>query len=264
MRGVAGWLGLALSLGTVQAAVAPDLSLEQQARRAELIVRGSLGTPQTVIESSVTWRVYPLTLTETVAGDAGRLPRQAEQPALYVWSEAGDLPQWRTGQDAFFLLYTARLDSPLVGYNQGYYPVVDGKVELPGQSAPATQTPATPVPANPLLPQPQRPVPGAIPQHQASGAPPEQPQLVQPGPGLTELAPPPADDAPDAPPVTGPVRDPEGLPGLPSAAAPVATAPSVTAPPVTAPAVTASQQVTVDEFRALLLRARSAGQGRGQ
>ncbi|MCY1702469.1 hypothetical protein [Deinococcus sp. SL84] len=259
MRGGFGWLGLALSLGTVQAAVAPDLSLEQQARRADLIVRGSLGTPQTVTESSVTWRVYPLTLTETVAGDAGRLPRQAEQPALYVWSEAGDLPQWRTGQDAFFLLYTARLDSPLVGYNQGYYPVVDGKVELPGQSAPAPQTPATPtpatpVPANPLLPEPQRPVSGAIPQHQASGVPPEQPQPVQPGPGLTELAPPPADDAPDAPPVTGPVRDPEVLPGLPSAAA----------PPVTAPAVTASQQVTVDEFRALLLRARSAGQGREQ
>ena len=261
MRGVAGWLGLALSLGTVQAAVAPDLSLEQQARRAELIVRGSLGTPQTVTESSVTWRVYPLTLTETVAGDAGRLPRQAEQPALYVWSEAGDLPQWRTGQDAFFLLYTARMDSPLVGYNQGYYPVVDGKVKLPGQSAPAPQAtptptspaPATPVPGNPLLPQPQRPVPGAALQNQASGAPPEQPQPVQPGPGLTELTPPPADDAPDAPPVTGPVRDPEVLPGLPSAAAP-----SVAAPPVTA-----SQQVTVDEFRALLLRARSAGQGRG-
>ncbi|GHG09086.1 hypothetical protein GCM10017783_22130 [Deinococcus piscis] len=245
MNRAAGGLALALSLalGAAEAVVAPALSLEQQARRADLIIRGSLGTPQTVTEGTVTWRVYPLTLTETVAGDAGRLPRQAAGPALYVWSEAADLPQWRTGQDAFFLLYAARLDSPLVGYNQGYYPVVDGQVALTDRQpeggavtpAPSLSSTATPASARPLLPQPQSPEP-------------------EPEPEPSEL-PPAADVAPDAPLVPESDTEPATVPGLPSADT-LAPAPDQSAQ-VSRPAA-ASSQVNVDEFRALLLRARSS------
>lgn len=251
-----GALTASLLLPVGQAAtVAPTLPLDTQARRAELIVRGSLGAPQTVTEGHVSWRVYPLTLSETVVGDAGRLTSLAGEPALYVWAEADDLPSWRTGQDAFFLLYATRMDSPLVGYNQGYYPVIDGSVTLPaGETAsrPTTFTSAVPV---------QSPVAsgGAI----AATA----PATVSVPPANEKQLPAPADPAPDAPPVSALDRDPTVLPGLPSAATEAGTQTAPAAAPAPAPASTpaaASRQVTADEFRALLLRARGVRQGVGK
>ena len=149
-------LGLAPSAAAAPGVVVPTLTLEQQAARADLIVRGSLGAPQGASpqaaggvpgageETGVPWRVYPLSITETLAGDAGRLPQVGGRPALYVWAQAPDLPDWRTGQDAFFLLYTARLDSPLVGYNQGYYPVVGERVAVPSPLGAASGKASTP------------------------------------------------------------------------------------------------------------------------
>lgn len=200
-------LGFLLGLGGARGAgvVAPALPLETQARRAEVIVRGSLGAPQTVSENGVSWRVYPLKLTEAVAGDAARLPAAGGEPAPYVWAEATDLPNWRTGQDAFFLLYTARLDSPLVGYNQGYYAVVNGQVALnePVTLAPEVKDAAAPAPA--------------AKEAQATGS--EQAKAPPEGAEPVGAAPSPAADTPSAPPQ-------------------------------------AVQQVTADQFRALLLRAR--------
>lgn len=269
MRWLAAPLGWALALGlsTAQAATAPALSLEQQARRADVIVRGSLGAPQAVTEGNVSWRVYPLTLTETVAGDAGQLAQHAGQPALYIWSEATDLPQWRTGQDAFFLLYAAKMDSPLVGYNQGYYPVSDDAVTVPGRQnaasqasasqASASQTSASQPPvsqtgqaaelgqtATSLLPQPQlsesqRPVAAEV-----------QAQLDGVDDGSAPL-----DPAPEAP-----------VPGLPSGSESTGTAPEAGAlltPPQTA-APSAAERLSVAEFRALLLRARASSPARLQ
>lgn len=218
--------------------VAPALSLETQARRADLIVRGSLGTPQTVTEGEISWRVYPLTLTETVAGDTTRLRTHANEPALYVWAEAADLPAWRTGQDAFFLLYTARLDSPMVGYNQGYYPVVGGSVTLPvGEKV--------------AVPQPPAPQPPA-------------PQVALATASAAAAEPVPANPSPDAPPVSAPssgstavLGEVQGLPNAAVIPAPASTS-AASPEPQTAPAAGA-QQVTADEFRAIVLQARSAG-----
>ena len=112
------------------ASVAPTMTLPQQAQKAEVIVRGELGAPQTVTNGGVTWRAYPLTVTEVVSGDVNRLPQLEGQPTLYIWANAEGLPEWRTRQDAFFLLYTARLDSPLVGFNQGYYAINAEQIKL--------------------------------------------------------------------------------------------------------------------------------------
>ncbi|MBX8465381.1 hypothetical protein K5D85_09485 [Deinococcus sp. RIT780] len=139
MRGalLAGLLGL----GAAQATVAPTLSLEQQARRAEVIVRATLGSPVDVRDGDVTYVAYPLTVTETIAGDPATLPRHEGAPALLFLKGASDLPQLRAGQDVIALLYSARMDSPLVGFNQGLYPVVNGSL-VPGV-APGTATPPT-------------------------------------------------------------------------------------------------------------------------
>ncbi|MFC6617681.1 hypothetical protein [Deinococcus radiophilus] len=247
------------SLGGAQAVVAPVLTLNQQASRAEVIVRGVLGAPQTGEDGQTSWRVYPLTITETVVGDVSDLPQQGSQTVLYVWADARDLPEWRTGQDAFFLLYTGRMDSPLVGYNQGYYPVVGGRVTLP-ESAPIGTSGAAASAAG-FLPVAQPPVaelttpPADL--DAATGAERPAPAL----PGDPEIAPPPADDAPDAPPVPPAEGGPTLPPGLPSTA-PQDTLPASNTPPAASPAQAVTpaspqdRQVSVDEFRALLLAAR--------
>ena len=186
-----------LGLGAAQATVAPTLSLEQQARRAEVIVRATLGSPVDVRDGDVTYVAYPLTVTETIAGDPATLPRHEGAPALLFLKGASDLPQLRAGQDVIALLYSARMDSPLVGFNQGLYPVVNGSLvpgvalgtatpptsaapasTAPASTAPASTAPAsggaTPAPTTAPIPAPI-PAPGSTP-----GGPPADPPAATP------------------------------------------------------------------------------------
>ena len=139
MRAVPRTLGLrALTVGTLTlglmtvpgagATTAPTLTFVQQAKKADVIVRATLGTATTVTEAGIAYAVYPLTVAETLAGDAGSLPQSQGRPALYVLQGLADLPTLSAGQEVVVLLYARRLDSPLVGFNQGLYPVTGGKV----------------------------------------------------------------------------------------------------------------------------------------
>lgn len=122
-------LGAALTvLSPALATTAPTLTLAQQAQRAEVIVRATLGTPAEVKDGEVTYLAYPLTVTETIAGDAAKLPQQDGRPALFVLKGVDGLPDLRAGLEVVALLYASRLDSPVVGFNQGLYPVTAGKV----------------------------------------------------------------------------------------------------------------------------------------
>ena len=104
------------------------LTLAQQAKQADVIVRATVGTAETVTEDGLTWVVYPLTVAETLAGNAADLPSRAGRPALYVLSGVDDAPTFKAGDEAMLLLYKARLDSPLVGFNAGAYPIENGRV----------------------------------------------------------------------------------------------------------------------------------------
>ncbi|MVN87314.1 hypothetical protein GO986_11075 [Deinococcus sp. HMF7620] len=121
--------GAALLTSLAVATTAPTLTLAQQAKKAEVIVRAKLGTSVEVKDGAVTYLVYPLTVTETIAGDPAQLPKQEGAPALFVLKDLADVPALRPGLEVVALLYTARLDSPFVGFNQGFYPVTDGRVE---------------------------------------------------------------------------------------------------------------------------------------
>lgn len=133
--------------GAGATAVTP-LTLAQQAQKAEVIVRATLGTPTTAKEGDVTYTVYPLTVTETVAGDAASLPQHMGQPALFFLQGVQDLPALNGGQEVFALLYARKADSPLVGFNQGLYAVTNGAVSVsPAGNVAATGTPAPADPA---------------------------------------------------------------------------------------------------------------------
>jgi hypothetical protein len=128
----------ALLVAAAGATTAPPLTLAQQVKKAEVIVRGTLGPAVTVREGEVTYLAYPLTVAETITGDAARLPQQGGKPALFFLQGLADLPELKSGQEVFALLYTRRQDSPLVGFNQGLYPVTDGKVSAGDVKAPIT------------------------------------------------------------------------------------------------------------------------------
>lgn len=133
-----GMLLAALMAGVAGATTAPPLTLAQQVKKAEVIVRGTLGPAVSVKEGEVTYLAYPLTVAETISGDAARLPQNDGKPALFFLQGLADVPELKSGQEVFALLYTRKQDSPLVGFNQGLYPVIDGKVSAGEAKTPIT------------------------------------------------------------------------------------------------------------------------------
>lgn len=244
-----------LGLPPAGAAGATALTLTQQAKKAEVIVRGTLGTSTRVKEGDVTWVVYPITVTETVAGDVATLPQTEGKPALYLLDGLEGLPQLRAGQEGFFLLYSRRFESPFVGFDQGVYPIENGQVtRLPGSEAAgpgtttvpqgtvptATAAPAAPAATVPTATTPSAPLsnrpgaPGGAPPTPTTAPAPTTPTEGAPVPPPTSgtAAASPSGAGPSAagspPPSTSASPTPEGAaPGTPAATSP---APSATPP----------------------------------
>ena len=236
----------------VQATTASSLTLEQQARKADVIVQATIGTPTTVTEGGQAYSVYPLKVSATLAGDAAQLPQLpggqgGGGPALYVLSGMELAPVFESGQEAVLLLYKGRLDSPLVGFNQGAFLISNGLVSVlpiqpvlgqggavPGTSSTPPETPLTPAVQNQPVPNPATQTPAT--QTQAT-----------PTPGILT----PATPAAGTPtPATQP----------PTAPTPAAI-PPVTPPPAAQPAPVATvlgSLRTPTELKAAIVAARAA------
>ena len=146
LRMIAALLGTLLAGGGVQATTFAPLTLVQQAKKADVIVQATIGIPTTVTEGTQVYAVYPLKVSETLAGDAATLPQTVGSqsgggPALFVLSGVETAPVFQAGQELVLLLYKGRLDSPLVGYNQGAYLISNGQVSV--LNAPLATTPGT-------------------------------------------------------------------------------------------------------------------------
>lgn len=225
----------ALLAGAGLATTAPDLTLQQQARKADVIVRAVLGAATTVKDGDVTYTVIPLTeIKDAVAGDVARLPVHEGKPALFFLRGVDDLPTLGSGQEVFALLYAARADSPLVGFNQGLYPVVNGQVTWNSVTkarmdalakAEADRQAAQPAPANPTTAPTGTAAAGT---GTGTGTGTTPPPTAGATPPASQPAPTPP--APTTPPASGTTA-----PG--TAATPAPTGPATT-PPVTPPAAT--------------------------
>ncbi len=119
--------GTALS-GAVLATVVKPLPLAEQAAKANVIVQAKVAEVRDAQRDGVAWKVYRLTVSETVAGDAGSLPKLENDPALWILAGVDDAPTLKVGDEAVMLLYTGTFDSPIVGFNQGLYRLQDGKI----------------------------------------------------------------------------------------------------------------------------------------
>ncbi len=145
------------------------LSVAELSRKAQIIVRATVGAPLSVKQGEHNWRVYPLDILETLVGDAQALPKikyqdkgaALEKPAVWIDADVQEAPNVPSGETVLFL-YAGQLDSPLVGYNQGAFSVNNSRVQglpsgTPGSdpnSSPASlasnnlaSTPVAPAPA---------------------------------------------------------------------------------------------------------------------
>ncbi len=110
------------------AVIAPPLTFTQQAKKASVIVRIKLGLPINTKDSEVNYQAYPITVKETLAGDANTLPKYEGKPALFILAGLADMPQFNTEQELIAMLYSSKMDNPIVGFDQGLYLLKDGKI----------------------------------------------------------------------------------------------------------------------------------------
>jgi len=248
----------------VQATTASPLTLEQQARKADVIVQATIGTPTTVTEGGQAYSVYPLKVSETLAGDAAQLPggQGGGGPALYVLSGMELAPVFQSGQEAVLLLYRGRLDSPLVGFNQGAFLISNGLVSVlpiqpvPGQGGAVPGASST-LPGTPLTPAVQnQPVPNLATQTPATQTPATQTPATQ-----TPATQTPATQTPGiltpATPAAGTPTPATQPPTAPTPAAITPVTPTPTAQPAPVATVLGSLR-TPAELKAAIVAARAA------
>ena len=261
----------------VQATTASPLTLEQQARKADVIVQAIIGTPTTVTEGGQAYSVYPLKVSETLAGDAAQLPQLpggqgGGGPALYVLSGMELAPVFQSGQEAVLLLYRGRLDSPLVGFNQGAFLISNGLVSVlpiqpvlgqggavPGTFSTPPETPLTPAVQNQPVPNPTTQTPAT--QTPATQTPTTQTPVTQTPVTQTPVTQTPATQTPGiltpATPAAGTPTPATQPPTAPTPAAITPVTPTPTAQPTPVATVLGSLK-TPAELKAAIVAARAA------
>lgn len=113
---------------TTKPSIITKFDLDNQAKKAEVIVRATIDSTTVTKDNDVNYLTYSLTVVESIFGDANSLPQNEGKPAIFILQGLQDAPRLSKGQEAIFLLYKAKLDSPFVGFNQGFYPINGGKV----------------------------------------------------------------------------------------------------------------------------------------
>lgn len=271
------------------------LSVAELSRKAQVIVRATVGMPLTIKEGEQNWRVYPLDVLETLAGDAQSLPKVKyqdkgavlEKPALWVYADVQESPNVPSGEAVLFL-YSARMDSPLVGYAQGAFVVSNSRVQglpagTPGAQGQAVQ-PAPAATAN--QPAPNQPTANQAVNNPLASTPEKAPVTAQgnpvntaainssqaPAPLTTPAVPPtpPAADSSSPGSTSSASLPPSATPTSAAAAAnivngdikpPAPPAPSSTPPAAQpTPLPLSAGQLLLDDFRKLVLGSRTGGQ----
>jgi hypothetical protein len=130
-------LALACLLGTAAATVYAKLALEQQVERAEVIVHAVIKGVGVSVRANRPWTNYTLEPKRFVRGQESDLPRVGAGPAAAPgFSVLGGetlrmegAPSFKQAEEVVLLLYTKPYDSPIVGFRQGAYRVINNKVQ---------------------------------------------------------------------------------------------------------------------------------------
>jgi hypothetical protein len=119
-------LALIFIFGTALATTYAKLTLGQQVEKADVIVRASIKQKTQETRAGKIWTVYKLEVAKFYKGSAETF--KDSSVALFD-SEKVKLegaPRFTENDDVFLLLYAKTYDSPIVGFRQGAYKVLEG------------------------------------------------------------------------------------------------------------------------------------------
>ncbi|MBB6096769.1 hypothetical protein HNR42_000181 [Deinobacterium chartae] len=121
---------------TAHATTVLPLSLQEQAKRAEIIVHARISAVSDETRGDLPWRVYVLDVKEIIAGDPKELPQVSGAPSFAILG--GNLsgqnvtlegaPVLSAESEYILMLYKTPYDNPIVGFNQGVYFIQNGRV----------------------------------------------------------------------------------------------------------------------------------------
>ena len=126
-----------------QATTLVPLTLSQQIKKADLVlyvrILSVVQENRTLGKETLPWQVYTLEVLESLVGDASALPQKDGKPTLSVLGGADFTLEGAPtltapankdpGGEYILMLYKGSFDSPFVGFNQGVYPTLSGKVQ---------------------------------------------------------------------------------------------------------------------------------------
>ncbi len=112
-----------------------QLDLKAQVQRSVLAIVATVTARSYQQISGYPWTDYTLAIQDTLWGSASVLPTVQGNPALQILGGPTlvlvGAPKLKVNGQYVLLLYSGTMDDPVVGVNQGIYPVQGGEVQLP-------------------------------------------------------------------------------------------------------------------------------------
>jgi hypothetical protein len=119
-------LALILIFGTALATTYAKLTLEQQVEKADVIVRASIKQKTQETRAGKIWTVYNLNISKFYKGDKDSFKDSSFAVFDSEKVKLEGAPKFVENDDLFLMLYTKTYDSPIVGFRQGAYKVIEG------------------------------------------------------------------------------------------------------------------------------------------
>jgi hypothetical protein len=119
-------IALIVLLGTGFATTYAKLTLAQQVEKADVIVRASIKQKTLETRAGKIWTVYSLEIAKFYKGDKETFKDSSFAVLDSDKAKLEGAPRFTEKDDLFLLLYTKTYDSPIVGFRQGAYKVLEG------------------------------------------------------------------------------------------------------------------------------------------
>ncbi len=120
-------LALIFIFGTALATTYTKLSLEQQVEKADVIVRASIKQKTQETRVGKIWTVYTLNVVKFYKGSSETFKDSSFAVFDSEKLKLEGAPKFNENDDLFLLLYAKTYDSPIVGFRQGAYKILEGE-----------------------------------------------------------------------------------------------------------------------------------------
>jgi hypothetical protein len=118
---------LVFIFGSARATTYAKLTLEQQVEKADVIVRASIKQKTLETRAGKIWTVYTVNVAKFYKGSTETFKDSSFAVFDSEKVKLEGAPKFNENDDLFLLLYAKTYDSPIVGFRQGAYKVLEGE-----------------------------------------------------------------------------------------------------------------------------------------